>query len=401
MRHYQNWLKAYLQYTSHSESPTAFHFWTGVGIIGGALRRRVWIDQGTFQWTPNFYIVLVGPPGVAAKSTSIRQGIALLEQVEGINFGPQSLTWQALIESLQNAQEHVTIPGLIDPEVMSCITIAASELGTLFDPANRELIDVLVDMWDGQKSIWRRKTKSSGDTTIHNPWLNVIACTTPAWLKANFPEEMIGGGLTSRMIFVHGDKKRNLVAYPGALKAPKEHKDEGRKLAEDLKDISFIAGEYQLSAEALKWGTAWYADLWSGVSRSASIASERFDGYISRKQAHIHKLAIVLAAAKRSVRTIELEDLQEAEITVTSLEADMLKVFDSIGVNQESAKASTIVHLVRHYKEIPYKDLWRHCFATMSPQQYEEGVKAAIGAGYLTATKGPKGLILKPVEPEE
>ena len=105
-RHFSNWLKAYMQYTRDSESPDAFHFWTGVSTVAGALRRRVWIDMRKFQWTPNFYIILVGPPGVAAKSTSLRNGMRLLEQVEGIKFGPQSMTWQALTQVLEESMEY-------------------------------------------------------------------------------------------------------------------------------------------------------------------------------------------------------------------------------------------------------------------------------------------------------
>jgi hypothetical protein len=400
VRYHKNWLKAYLNYTSHAESPTPFHFWTGVGTIAGALRRQVWIDQSTFQWTPNFYIILVGPPGVAAKSTSLRQGVALLEQVEDIVFGPTSLTWHALVELLQNAQRHVDIPGQPDKAVMSCATIAASELGTLLDPSNRELIDVLVDMWDGQLSTWRRKTKTSGDTVIFNPWLNILACTTPAWLRANFPEEMVGGGFTSRVIFVHGDRKRQLVAYPSELKRPGDYKNEGVTLAADLQVIANLRGEYTLTPEAIQWGTSWYASLWDGSQRGTGIASERFDGYIARKQAHVHKLAIVLAASKRNDLRIELEDLREAEQFVTSLEGDMLKVFNSIGVAEEATKANAILTLIRSHKKIAYKKLWQLCYVTMAPDIFRDGVRSAIEAGYVRQLNEKGEIILEALDPE-
>jgi len=102
-RKFPNWLKAYIGYTRDSESPTEFHFWTGVSVLAGALRRRVWIDMKKFQWTPNFYVILVGPPGVAAKSTSISMGMSLLTQVPSIRFGPESMTWQALAKDLEDA----------------------------------------------------------------------------------------------------------------------------------------------------------------------------------------------------------------------------------------------------------------------------------------------------------
>src|SRR6516165_5851867 len=106
-RRFPNWLKAYTSYTRDSESPTEFHFWTGVSVLAGALRRRVWIDMKKFQWTPNFYVILVGPPGVAAKSTSISMGMSLLSKVQGVRFGPESMTWQALAKDLADSIEHV------------------------------------------------------------------------------------------------------------------------------------------------------------------------------------------------------------------------------------------------------------------------------------------------------
>src|SRR5690242_16848887 len=132
-RNFPNWLKAYSEWTRDSESPTPFHFWTGVSTVAGALRRRVWIDMKKFQWTPNFYIILVGPPGVAAKSTSISMGMSLLAKIKGVKFGPESMTWQKLARSLADAVEYMEYfrpDGQKDRIAMSCLTITVSELGT-------------------------------------------------------------------------------------------------------------------------------------------------------------------------------------------------------------------------------------------------------------------------------
>lgn len=383
-RNFENWLKAYVYHTRYSESPDPYHFWTAVATVAGALRRKVWIDQRQFQWVPNFYIILVGPPGIAAKSTSIRAGLSLLEKVEGVYFGPQSMTWQALTEALQNAQELVEIPGLPEAEVMSCLTIGISELGTFLRADDGELIDVLVSMWDGQKEVWRRQTRTQGSTIIHNAWLNIIGCTTPAWLKDNFPEVFIGGGLTSRILFVYADKKRQLVAYPGDLIKATEYEQEADRLVSDLQHIANLRGEYRLDSDARSWGIAWYERHWT-KPRAAHLASDRFDGYYARKQTHIHKTAIVLAAAKRDELVILKEDLEEADMLITSLEGNMLQVFSSIGVAPEAKNNSAIVNLVKGYpKGISYTDLWRMCFNTMSGKIFQDAVLAAHKAGYIT-----------------
>lgn len=380
-RLFDNWLQAYVAHTRFSESPDSFHFWTGVATVAGALRRRVWIDQLHFQWTPNFYVVLVGPPGVAAKSTSIRSGLALLERVPGIFFGPQSMTWQALTESLQNAQEVVPLPGEEDV-VQSCLTIGISELGTFLKPQDQELVDVLVAMWDGQKETWRRQTKTQGETIIHNPWLNVIGCTTPAWLKANFPDVLIGGGLTSRVVFVFADKKRQLIAYPANHIPQMEYKKEADALVEDLARIADLCGEYKMDPAARKWGEEWYELHWSSP-RPLYMASDRFSGYIARKQTHLHKLAIVLAAAKRDSLVILEEDLREANTCISAIENDMQQVFSSIGVSHSASVSTEIVSLIRNHRNIKYKDLWRLCFSTMAAKDFTEAIKAAIDAGFV------------------
>ena len=386
-RIHENWLKAYVNYTRFSESPDSYHFWTGVATMAGALRRRVWIDQRQFQWTPNFYIILVGPPGVAAKSTSIRSGLSLLEKVEGVYFGPQSMTWQALTEALQNAQEMVDIPGQIEPEVMSCLTIGVSELGTFLRADDGELVDVLVAMWDGQKEVWRRQTRTQGNTVIHNAWLNIIGCTTPAWLKENFPEVFIGGGLTSRILFVYADRKRQLVAYPGDFIPAAEYQQEAENLLHDLKQIAALRGEYELHPSAKRWGIQWYENHWHRP-RPDHLKSDRFDGYYARKQTHLHKTAMVIAAAKRNDLVILEEDLQEAELLITSLEGNMMQVFNSMGLSQEGRKNTELVNLVRSSKHgLEYATLWRMCFSSMSGKDFQDSLLAGVKAGYLKMEK--------------
>jgi hypothetical protein len=328
------------------------------------------------------YIILVGPPGVAAKSTSIRNGLNLLEAVPGICFGSQSLTWQALIEAFLQASEVLELPGLPKALTMSCLTIGISELGTFFDPSNKEFGDLLTAMWDGQKETLRRRTVGKGEQVVYNPWLNIIGCTTPSWLKDRFPDTMIGGGLTSRIIFVYGDKKEQLIAYPSEQIKDADYDKEEQFLLHDLIQISQLAGEYKLTPGAIAFGTKWYAHHNNG-GLPAHLRSGRYDGYLARKQTHIHKLAIILAAAKRDDLLVEEEDLREALAYVEGIEPDMMKVFSSIGVSDEAKVANEVLNLVKNHREIRYQDLWKLCFTTHSQKAFAESLKAAKDAGYV------------------
>lgn len=390
MRAFEHWLEAYVDHQRYSESPISFHFWTGVSTIAGALRRRVWIDERHFQWTPNMYVVLVGPPGVAAKSTSMRAGLSLLEAVGGIHFGPQTVTWPALIEAFVQAQSSITIDGSPEPAIMSCLTIGVGELGTFLRPDNGEFLDLLTALWDGQKEAVRRRTRMDGETTIKNPWLNIIGCTTPAWLKKNFPADLVGGGLASRIVFVYGDKKRQLIAYPSQCVEEAAYDEETKYLLHDLKQIAEMAGPYTITQAGYKWGERWY-EKHNNDARPLHMASDRFEGYLARKQTHLHKLAMVLAASKRNDLVITDEDLEQAADLTTALEGDMIKVFSSIGVSFGAQVVSEILGLIRNHKVISYMELWKLCLGTWASRDFRDAVQGAVEAGVVKKEKLENG----------
>ena len=375
-RKFSHWLKAYVEHCRHTESPEIFHFWTAVSTVAGALRRRVWIDERTFQWTPNFYIVLVAPPGIVAKSTSIRIGMNLLKQIKGIKFGPQSMTWQALLTDFKQAKDAILVEKEVFP--MSCLTIAISELGTFLRPDDGDLMNFLIAMWDGQQESFNRHTVGQGYTDILNPWLNVIGCTTPEWLERNFDRNAFEGGLGSRMIFAFANKKAKLIPYPSLVIPREEYKANKRKLFLDLQEISNLKGEYVLSSDALEYGIDWYENLWTSNENNKG---KHFSGYIARKQTHLHKLAMVIAASKRNKLLIFKEDMQEANGILEILEKDMRQVIDAIAAPSDSHAIKALREYIQQVRSIKLTQLYQHFFTTLSQKDFVAAVQALVQMG--------------------
>ena len=379
-----------MQYTQHSEAPDKFHFWCGVSTIAGALRRRVWIDQAYFRWLPNFYVILVAPPGVVSKSTTASIGMDLLREVPDINFGPDSVTWQKLTEHMAASKEEVMMPdGLYHP--MSCVTISSSELGSFLKPDNPEMIDVMVDLWDGKNGVWQKSTKTQGDDTIENPWINLIGCTTPAWIAGNFPDYMIGGGFTSRCIFIYAENKRKLVAYPRDH-VPTNFEVERSRLIHDLKKIAELKGEFVLSDEAKKYGEWWYHEHYTNVP--PHLDNERFSSYLARKQTHVHKLAMVLSASRRDDLIIDAEILEAAVDIITSLETDMPRVFEKIGQNEQTKAVHDILSQIHAHGEMRLADLYNTLSRRVSFRDFQDGVKAAVYSKQVKQKQEGNDLIL-------
>jgi len=389
-RRFPDWIAAYQKYASYGEAPPKMHFWSAVSTLAGALRRKVWINQYYFKWYPNFYIIFVAPPGIIAKTTTMDVGMDILREVPGIRFGPSVVTWQALVKGFAEAQEAFELNG--EHHVMAPMTLASGEFGNLLNPQDRDMVDMLVNLWDGKG--FRKETKFSGNDEVVNPWINLIACTTPAWIAGNFPEYMIGGGFTSRCVLVFADKKERLVAYPG-LVVPQGIDDYKKALVGDLEQIAAMKGEYQLSKQAFEWGQEWYERHFTEKQPNLED-TERFGGYLARKQTHIHKLAMILAASESNDLIIKKDHLQTAANMVTDLELDMAKVFQKIGLNDASLATSRLLEFVKRKTEVPYAEAYRFIHSQFPAfKEYEDMLKGLIQAGYIALVQSGSNYILK------
>lgn len=379
-RELPDFISEFVQNTEWGEAPAYFYFWVGVGTVAAALRRRVWLPMGSFHWYPNLYILLVAPPGVIQKSSTADLGLVqLLKNVPGINFGPSTVTWQALYDAFAEVGEEFPI----DKDTLAtqhALVINSSEFGITLNPKDTEMVDQLVHIWDGREMA--KRTRKDGLLVIPTPCLNMIACTTPAWIAENMPRYLIGGGLTSRMVFVYGEAKERFIAYP-FKHMPLDYKERQGKLVRDLTRIASLAGPFSLTDEALAWGEAWYEHFHKVESRK--LDPTLIGGYIARKQTLVHKVAMCLSASQGDSRLITLPDLQRAEKLISELEEFMPKVYSKIGMSRESNVGEQIIaFLKRHGGKAPWTLLYRYVQPSLpNPDDAENVVRGLINAGYI------------------
>ena len=372
-RLFKDWLPAFLEYASVTEAPRKMHFWAGVGTIAGALRRKVWIDMIRFTWSPSFYVIYVAPPGIVAKTTTADIGMDLLRAIPGIKFGPDAVTWQSLATSFAAASESFLYKDAFYP--MSPITLVASELGNLINFQDKEMINFLITLWDGRKR-FDKQTKMSGNDVIEAPWINLQGCTTPHWVSENMPPSMIGGGLSSRCIFVYAENKEKFVPYVDEVVSGGDAELRAA-LINDLEHISLnLCGPYIITEEARIWGRKWYVDFWTDAKKR--MDDQMLEGYAARKQTHLHKLAMVLSASRSDDLTITAEDLQVSNVMLEELEGDMHKVFSRVGKTDVSLQVEAFVAFVARKKSAPYEEAYRFIHSHFPDARDFEGIVAGL-----------------------
>lgn len=379
-RRCKDWLTSYVNFASHTEAPRIMHFWAGVWALAGVLRRKVWSDQIAFKWYPNFFIIFVAPPGVVSKSTTAGTAERFLRGVPGIKFGPDVVTWPSLVTSFAASCESFEYNG--DFVSMSPVNLIASELGNLIDPRNREMVNLFIDLWDGRKQL-EKQTKTSGNDIVDGPWINLLGCTTPHWIADNMSSSTVGGGFTSRCIFVYAEKKEQFIAFP-KYHFPTNNEQIAADLLHDLEYISMnLCGEYEPDEAGRKWVEAWYKELWT--NKPEHLKDERMEGYIARRQTHLMKVAMVIAASQRDELVLTRADFELAHQMLESVEHDVDKVFAHIGKTEVGQQAERFIDIIKRHGDISYVSAYKSVHSYFPDfRDFESILAGAIRSGQIS-----------------
>lgn len=324
MRRLDNWLDAYLTFNENSEPPTIYHKWVAVSVVAGVLRRKVFLPWGPLTFYPNFYVVLVGPPGRCRKGTSMKPGYNLLREL-GIKMAAESITREALIRELKDASDSQINPTSGSIDLHSSLTIYSPELTVFLGYNNHQLMSDLTDWFDcGDR--WTYRTKNMGTDDISGVFVNLIGATTPDLIQSTLPLDAIGGGLTSRMIFVYADKKAKTVPVPFVsmeTNALREH------LLHDLEQIGMLQGSFRVTKAFTEAWTQWYTD----ADSKQLFNDGRLAAYEERRPTHILKLSMIMSVMRdpKMQQIITEGDLAAAIALLEETELSMRQTFGGVG----------------------------------------------------------------------
>ena len=384
-RKLKNWLKGYYEYTEQTESPDQFHMWVGLSVLSAATQRNIYIDRSYFCIYPNLYVLLVGPPGVR-KSSAMSYGKSLLQKLPGINIEANKLSPQALIQSLNAAPTAGTIvppksPGNAPSAVLkrTCAgVIYSSEFSvTLGSDAHQNgLLALLTDLFDSPDT-WDYKTISRGPETLTNVYLTILGATTPDWLSTSIPSDAIGGGFTSRIIFVYQDNRRKNNAYPKMTPALIKLRDD---LIHDLEEVSKVSGNMHLTKEAEQFYEEWYN------AQDGKAMDERFWAYLERKPIHLLKLAMLISLSFSNDGRVTVAHIEMGIALLARVERRMPEAFRNVG----NTLATDLERILEQFISAPqgkisWQQLVQRNLKHISIVNIELVVKALIESGTVSS----------------
>lgn len=339
-RELPNWLDAYLEYSDNTESPISYHVWCGLSAIAGALQRKVYIKWGHEIIYPNLYVVLIGPSGRTRKGTALGIAKSLLKQVPGITIAPESSSGkQSTILVMKRAGLDFVDPTDGKTKRHCSVTAFSEELSVFLGQGDIAYLSSLTDWYDS-KDDWEYETVGRGKDSIKGVCLNLVGGTAPDWIQSMLPHEAIGGGFTSRIIFIVEEAKRKIV--PEHTMTEREH-DLHDMLIRDLERIAKLTGEITMSQEAKELYVKWYIQQNKDTEAGkVAVDDPRFAGYNERRATHLRKLLLVTCASRSDELVIAPEDFHTAIHLLEGAEVSMHKTFGGFGKSRTSDATETI-----------------------------------------------------------
>ena len=417
----RGWLEAYEEYTQQSESPEAYHLWTALSLVSAAVRRHVWLSQGHYTIYPNLYVVLVSPPGTCKKSVAMNIGLRLLRKVNGVFIESNKMSTQSLINTLSGGQIDITKkkkkkakspdeqlvddflkeaagdtasapkgapkqqqkaspPNPGQPSYLvqtECTTMLAStEFSVMLgvDANQNGMLSLLTDLFDSPDT-WQYKTIKRGTETLCNVFLSILGATTPEWLGTSIPQDAIGGGFTSRILFVAQSQRRKDVPRPKLTARELELRE---LLTKDLQHIAGLKGEITLTDEAEAWYDDWYR------TRDRHYLDERFWGYLERKPDHLLKVAILISVAESDALIVTDKHLVTALALLDALEDRMPDAFKGVGGANARDIERIVDQLINHGSQMSFNQIAHLNYRHINSKELEIIMQTMTDAGIVT-----------------
>lgn len=321
------WIEDFLFLSQDTEIPERFALWCALSTLSIALGRRVWMDMGTYKIYPNLFIVLCAGSGRCRKSTAIGQVEDLIYSLKPkVNIISQKITPEALIEALQI--KVVKDVGAI--KTSSTGYILVDELSTFL---NRKSYDagigsLLINLFDC-KPHFEYHTKARGKEVLKDTCLGLLGGSTIEWIRAALPEDAIGGGLTSRIIFVYEKEPKPPRAW---TEFTVEHEEAVVRLLKYVQVLRGVRGRVTLTEKCKEEYEREYKQFYK---TSPFFESKLLGGYASRRFIHVFKIAMLIALSYKPRLVIGRRHFRTALKILAETEDNMQEVLNLIVQTEE------------------------------------------------------------------
>lgn len=306
----------YLKLMQPLETSTAYDFWCGLFVLSTAIGRKIVVDRGGAPVFLNIFCILVAQSGVTRKSTAVRHAMKFVHKL--------------------STSRHAVIEGKITPEMLeakmhqqgklfgaSSAIIGVSELATFLGREKyvAHMPALLTDLYDCAAMRAGGGSITVGGRDLIDVFTNFLSASTPTWLIRAVNPDVIEGGFTSRVIFVHSELPKHRAPWPEPQDNELSESIYSRLV--DTRTKAESVSKIQISEGGRKLFEKWY--------RTRQLHRDPFrSSYQSREDAHVLRLAALLSI-NDDTWVIHHSHILSAIKIITEVREDGANLFEGTG----------------------------------------------------------------------
>lgn len=298
------------------EWPRAFLFAEWRMIHSMAIARNAWYGAGKSRY-PHCHDLLIGESGITHKNTSIYRAADIIRIMRPkVRLFDNVSSIEGILEQLDEARQSV---GLIACGEYSYLVATGKRQGT------SNIIPVLNHAYDGVDPLTITKKKAP---IIVEPFLNLMAGCTPAWIGEYADKEGADLGRFNRCVVFYAGQDRD-ISHPEHLTRDEQDRF-ARRFDESLDRVLRLPGPIEFDADAREEFDEWFIVH----RRRLRSLPDNLRKLMEREDDQVQIQAIVYAAADGR-RCAGIDDVKAAIALVEWSGTNKLQLFGEVEFNQD------------------------------------------------------------------
>jgi len=376
-----NFVENYVDWAKDlTEAPPLFHYYIAYSILSQVIGCKITSSGADYDLAPNLWTVLIGPSGMARKSTALNLGERILRQVNdepdpALNgSGPYwKLPDEGSRESFFDAFKNNLDPETGNTEGMLIYDEFATLMNNLDKKYNAGFIGNLTSIY-GQKTFRNRigRGDKAEEILIRRPYLNILAATTIDWFSSNLDDMKIRGGFLPRFNIIYVEEPTKTRIHW----RPQPNIIDETALVNELKAFKENPkGIMKYDDEAFAIHKEFYAKTRNDQDK---LKDPSLSPFITRRLTDLHKFSLMNAVMRANTTLANAEDIRAAIRTIGFIIEHTTKVIsDKMHFTRFSKSKHDIYMFIKKEKNgVSHSEVLR--FTKMKARDFEDIIKTLI-----------------------
>jgi hypothetical protein len=290
-----------------------------------------------------------------------------------VPIAANAITFEALVQHMSQSMrrcEYTNKEGKLKIYSHSSLCFCLEELGSLLrnNKNTKDIVQFLHEAYDCNEQ-YEYDTKTQGKNRIKRVCLNLMAGTTPDFMRETFDDGILNQGFSSRSFFIYAERNRKSVFFIPELTDKQRVARE--RIISHVKGLTDLYGQIQIDPRTVEYLESWWEGYCKDVSKHAS-QSRKLKAYKARKNIHVMKVAMAEHFGESYDMFIPLKRFEESVDFLHEEEKTMHRALETENSNPLAASTLYVAEYIKRAGRATFNELLVEFWGRVRKPELEE-----------------------------